>query len=602
MPDSEVRRKILTHLKELPPEASVQPAEIAGALGLSIMQVNPSLSAAIRRGEVEILQDRSVRLASATRQDVEDGKLKGLSALPDWIGIPAAILNEAIRHFEALRYLWGIPGTAAAAAIAYLIVEHLQNPRVWILTGLIILVGFFFMVLFWVFHRLTKDESPTIRLGGIILTCFVLILIMATSILLFTSAFFRWPRDLGNYIEPEDELVRELDRIRDSALEPQPLESAITTLTNGLTRWERPASRKASHEFRFRLATLYNILVDLYEAGSSFGRALEANEKEFHYLKQIYDAEPLWRPTNQMLGRASTVTTLNIPPVAIDLLTNRLRRTYLVYARLDGEPPSTDTQRSVLDALNTGMVALQEDDVRDTRGGLLWSGLCWGFWANGNLNEAIGAWDRALQCTGPPPLSVVDPARGSYFGDLFLDRAALEAERGNRIDALMWATKAEKLVIDPRQRSIALGHVYLLIARASKTVEEQNKVMDSAYKYLKEIEEEPSNRYNLACILSKKSESGDEPSRIDCLRQSKEQLEFVLKRISTLPVQADISAIRKDPFLKSVLKVEEIDHALRNFEWKPPAGARPFPVPRLRFIGIPAKRVRFTKLNLSPVE
>src|SRR5689334_2621526 len=89
MPDT--WQRISAYLRQQP--QPVQPADIAKALKLTIAQVHPSLTAAVKRGELAQLPDGSVRLVSSKTTDIS-------SALQ----VPLEILKKAIEKVPAMKY------------------------------------------------------------------------------------------------------------------------------------------------------------------------------------------------------------------------------------------------------------------------------------------------------------------------------------------------------------------------------------------------------------------------------------------------------------------------------------------------------------------
>jgi hypothetical protein len=194
MAKADVWQRIRDNLQHLSGDASIQPANLAAAIGLPLSQVNPSLAAAKKRGDVETLPDGSVRLSPITR----DGKPEDI-APPTWLKAPLVILNRAISQVPATKYALGVAGIAAAAAIAYLLLMNFQSWIVWAIAGLVILVGFIFMVLLFIFARLIESKDPAIHRAGLVLMWFVLCLVIVWCVLLTTSVILKWPRDITDY-------------------------------------------------------------------------------------------------------------------------------------------------------------------------------------------------------------------------------------------------------------------------------------------------------------------------------------------------------------------------------------------------------------------
>jgi hypothetical protein len=174
------------------PSASIQPSVLCSAIGFTEQQVGTSLRAAIKRGDIESIEDGSVRLTSQARDQLKAGKPSGALALPDWLAVPLAIINRAISVVPAVKYALGVAGVGAGAAIIYGLLTNLQNPWVWALAGIVTLAMILFMVLLFVFAKLVELGGPAVQLAGLVFMWFVLVLTMCTCSLAFTSFFSQW--------------------------------------------------------------------------------------------------------------------------------------------------------------------------------------------------------------------------------------------------------------------------------------------------------------------------------------------------------------------------------------------------------------------------
>ena len=201
MASSETRQKILAYLHQLPEGQSVQPRDLANAVGLTVNQVNPSLTAARNRGEIEALANGSVRLSAGTRRRFHDTSASH-SFLPDSLSVPLNILTRAIQQVPAVKYALGVAGIAAAAALAYLVLENLQNPAVWTVAGMAVLVVVLFMVILFIFAKLIQAGGTAVKRASRALMWFVLLLFMVICTMLTSSVFFIWPRNIRDYFTP----------------------------------------------------------------------------------------------------------------------------------------------------------------------------------------------------------------------------------------------------------------------------------------------------------------------------------------------------------------------------------------------------------------
>jgi hypothetical protein len=100
---------------------------------------------------------------------------------------PFSILRSAIRAVPAVRYALGIVGMVAAIAIAMALRIGLG------LASYGVIVMFVFMTMLVIFAALSKLGSPALRRPALVFTWFSLLLIMASALLLFSSAFLGFP-------------------------------------------------------------------------------------------------------------------------------------------------------------------------------------------------------------------------------------------------------------------------------------------------------------------------------------------------------------------------------------------------------------------------
>ncbi|HZS45640.1 MAG TPA: hypothetical protein VFC63_11090 [Blastocatellia bacterium] len=112
------------------------------------------------------------------------------------VASPLNILKLAIDAVPAVRYALGIAGIAAAAAI---IKTLIKSPEQAVFGVVIMLV---LMVVLVVFANLAQSGSASTGSIGKVLAWFFVILIMSTSLLIFTGYFFNWPRPIGAQVVP----------------------------------------------------------------------------------------------------------------------------------------------------------------------------------------------------------------------------------------------------------------------------------------------------------------------------------------------------------------------------------------------------------------
>ena len=100
------------------------------------------------------------------------------------------ILKEAIRQVPAMKYALAVAGILAVVA---LVGAFRISPPVAVFGAIIILV---LMVAMVIFARLTTVGRRTFLLPAQVMMWSFLLLIIATALLLFTCAFFQWPKPL----------------------------------------------------------------------------------------------------------------------------------------------------------------------------------------------------------------------------------------------------------------------------------------------------------------------------------------------------------------------------------------------------------------------
>jgi hypothetical protein len=125
---------------------------------------------------------------------------------------PYKILKEGIKAVPAVRYALGV---AAIAAIIAIVSGFIKDFRVAIL-GTILMLGL--MSALVVFSSLARTAAKDVRPLALVLAWGSVVLIIATSVLIFTGFFFQWPRPLDRYVEA----VREKTTLIPPAAVPSP--------------------------------------------------------------------------------------------------------------------------------------------------------------------------------------------------------------------------------------------------------------------------------------------------------------------------------------------------------------------------------------------
>lgn len=129
---------------------------------------------------------------------------------------PLKVLREAIRAVPAVRYALGISGLLAVIALAF---ASRIGPQVAVLGTLVMMV---LMTMLVIFARLTTLAKKKIAFPALIFTWFVLIQVIATATVLFSSVFFGKPVDLKHWVV-----------VTADAQEPAPIPPVEALLTDG---------------------------------------------------------------------------------------------------------------------------------------------------------------------------------------------------------------------------------------------------------------------------------------------------------------------------------------------------------------------------------
>jgi energy-coupling factor transporter transmembrane protein EcfT len=107
---------------------------------------------------------------------------------------PTSILKQAIKAVPAVKYALGIGGIVAVIAIVF---SFGISPKVAIFGTVIMLI---LMVVLLLLASLVGKSGTHVSLPALVFTWFSLLLFMATSVLLFTSAFWAKPLDLKTFM------------------------------------------------------------------------------------------------------------------------------------------------------------------------------------------------------------------------------------------------------------------------------------------------------------------------------------------------------------------------------------------------------------------
>jgi len=106
---------------------------------------------------------------------------------------PGSFLSAAIRAVPAIRYALGVGGIAAIVAI---IAGFQIDYRVTIF-GTAVVFGLMFVLVVFAKQTSSRQTLPGIRLIFLLLTVSFSVLLVAATVLLFTSTFFDWPKTIS---------------------------------------------------------------------------------------------------------------------------------------------------------------------------------------------------------------------------------------------------------------------------------------------------------------------------------------------------------------------------------------------------------------------
>jgi hypothetical protein len=116
---------------------------------------------------------------------------------------PFNILQEAIKAVPSLKYALAVTGIFAVIAI---ISSFSVDYRIAIFGIFVIII---LMIIMVIFARISAAPSRTYAVPALVMTWFSLLLFMATSLLLFTSVFFKIPLDLKSLLKKDtDEIIK----------------------------------------------------------------------------------------------------------------------------------------------------------------------------------------------------------------------------------------------------------------------------------------------------------------------------------------------------------------------------------------------------------
>lgn len=108
---------------------------------------------------------------------------------------PYKLVKDGIKAVPAVRYALGV---AAIAAVIAIVSGFIKDYRIAVLGTIVMLALMSALV---VFSSLARTAAKDVRPLALLLAWASVILIIATSVLIFTGFFFSWPRPLDRYVE-----------------------------------------------------------------------------------------------------------------------------------------------------------------------------------------------------------------------------------------------------------------------------------------------------------------------------------------------------------------------------------------------------------------
>jgi hypothetical protein len=173
-----------------------------------------------------------------------------LLRLEDHMITPLELLRESIKAVPAVKYALGVAGIASAIAI----VRTLNlDYRVATLGTIVMLL---LMTTLIVFARLTSLASPDFRLPALVFTWFSLLLVIAISVAMFTSVFFRWPLNLQNWVMSDDFLASTTGRRPLSKGDTQTATSAAESKDTRKEEMHSATSSTSSSQMKLKTESL----------------------------------------------------------------------------------------------------------------------------------------------------------------------------------------------------------------------------------------------------------------------------------------------------------------------------------------------------------
>ena len=317
-------------------------------------------------------------------------------------------------------------------------------------------------------------------------------------------------------------------------------------------------------ELDYALARLYYTKGAIFFGQMRRGDAEEASSTCLAYLDGIYRFNPSW----------ATVRSFPEPfrsyrlPIAWQLASVTAEWATARLARDNGKGPSEQTRKEVHDRLREAQNALDQvisDDSRSLKACQI--RMCLAFWANDEVTEAIAAVNRVIG-EEPPPPGHAPPDTGVTYGICFAIRGALQSLLGESNEAMASIENAPRYVDGEVDFDGVLGTVLLINAR--NQTDECHEALDKAIAKLEHSDQCESCEYALACAIAERSKSlSNEAPREMNVTRAATLLIRVIDRLKGFPLEIDIGAVKRDPFLSDIVGREDVKRELNAYSWSP---------------------------------
>lgn len=153
---------------------------------------------------------------------------------------PFKVLTASVRSLPAMKYALAVAGLAAVVA---LVSAFRLSPAIAVIGSVVVIA---LMVVVFLFVRLTATASRHFFMPVMVMMWALLALFVATATLLFTSAFFQWPRGLSELIAP----AASAQNPRAPRNTPVTLAPLLATARAMLGAHDYPAAWKAAEDAR----------------------------------------------------------------------------------------------------------------------------------------------------------------------------------------------------------------------------------------------------------------------------------------------------------------------------------------------------------------